>query len=268
MDVMDVAAFLESIERGCECYMIYLADCTKEDEARPKEGHGSLGYRPTPPPPRTGCRASRRQWLKNVVRWYNKCEAWKGSGLVEPLSSRSSFHVTMATPPFWDQHPAAHTAVWSLLLVHGRQYQEDPLWLPPELWEVVFTVLIATAADEGGYVLTFCNWFHGIITRTDAEVLLEGHTSGTFLTRLCERRYGYSLSVTFHGRCKHFMIELGYDDCYNVVGNDRAHPSLNDLVDFHKTHPVTDDGDKLEYPCPTSGPRPGLDSLKDDTDYF
>lgn len=113
--------------------------------------------------------------------------------------------------------------------------------------------------DDGG----FADWFHGIITRADAETLLKSNgESGTFLIRVAESRFGYSLSLTFQGRCKHFMIDQNDDDRYLVVGNDRTFPSLNEVVAFHMKHPVTDDGDTLIKACPTSGPRDDLAELE------
>jgi hypothetical protein len=63
-------------------------------------------------------------------------------------------------------------------------------------------------------------------------------------------------------RCKHFMIDQDSDQQYIVVGNDRTFPSLNEVVAFHSRHPVTDDGDTLLVPCPTSGPRDDLAELE------
>jgi len=99
--------------------------------------------------------------------------------------------------------------------------------------------------DDGG----FADWFHGIITRVDAEKLLTGQQSGSFLIRVAESRFGYSLSLTFKGRCKHFMIDQNEQERYIVVGNDRTFPSLNEVVAFHMKHPVTDDGTVLVFVC-------------------
>jgi len=113
--------------------------------------------------------------------------------------------------------------------------------------------------EEGG---GFAKWFHGIITRHEAEGLLKGQPSGTFLIRVAESRFGYSLSLMFKNRCKHFMIDQDADTRYLVVGNDRTFPSLNEVVAFHSQHPVTDDGDTLLIPCPTDGPRDDLAELE------
>ncbi len=40
----------------------------------------------------------------------------------------------------------------------------------------------------------FNTWFHGIITRQESEDLLRNTPSGTFLVRVAESRFGYSLS--------------------------------------------------------------------------
>jgi len=111
--------------------------------------------------------------------------------------------------------------------------------------------------DDGG----FADWFHGIISRHDAEKLLGSQQSGAFLIRVAESRFGYSLSLMFNGRCKHFMIDQNDEQRYLVVGNDRTFPSLNEVVSFHSKHPVTDDGDTLIKACEVEGPREDLNEL-------
>jgi len=195
----DVAAFCEGLERGCDGKIMEFEALVEEDEKRPKEGPGSLGFEKPKEAPRKKSGKRGKMGRAASVKWFKEVEAEKGSG----------------------------------------------------------------KTDDGG----FADWFHGIISRTDAEALLKSQKSGTFLIRVAETRFGYSLSMMFQGRCKHFMIDQrSEDDRYIVVGNDRTYPSLNDIVDFHQKHPVTDDGDKLEFPCPTSGPRDDLDELKGDDD--
>jgi len=106
----------------------------------------------------------------------------------------------------------------------------------------------AGQSDDGG----FASWFHGIITRGESEQLLKDKQSGSFLIRVAESRFGYSLSLIFQGRIKHFMIDQDDAQQYMVVGNDRTFPSLNEVVAFHQRHPVTDDGDTLIHPCPVN----------------
>ena len=51
-----------------------------------------------------------------------------------------------------------------------------------------------TQADKIKKDDEFSRWFHGIITRRAAEVLLTNKPNGTFLIRVSESRFGYSLS--------------------------------------------------------------------------
>jgi hypothetical protein len=53
----------------------------------------------------------------------------------------------------------------------------------------------------------FADWFFGVITRKESEDRLHGATNGTYLIRVAESRFGYSLSLAFKGRVKHFMID-------------------------------------------------------------
>lgn len=108
---------------------------------------------------------------------------------------------------------------------------------------------MADGSTEGG-VGAFAKWFHGIITRAESERLLNPHSQGTFLIRVSESRFGYSLSFKHNNRIKHFMIDQTPEGRYLVVGNDRTFASLNELVSFHRTHTLTDDGDTLVQPCP------------------
>jgi len=107
----------------------------------------------------------------------------------------------------------------------------------------------------------FAKWFHGVISRREAEELLEGKSSGTFLVRVAESRFGYSLSLTHEGEIKHFMIDLK-DDLYILVGNRRRFKTLRDVVVHHKSHMVTSDGDLLIYPADKKGEREDLKELE------
>ncbi|KAK3782134.1 hypothetical protein RRG08_032892 [Elysia crispata] len=93
-------------------------------------------------------------------------------------------------------------------------------------------------------------WFHGIINRKESEDILEGKETGAFIVRVSERVWGYTLSYKEVNRLKHFLIDAS-DLGYQFFGADQTiHPSLADLVNFHKETPITHSGqEKLTIPC-------------------
>eukprot|EP00794_Sanderia_malayensis_P009786 gene9786-10785_t len=92
-------------------------------------------------------------------------------------------------------------------------------------------------------------WFHGVISRREAERLLKGKPIGCFLIRVSESRYGYSLSFRTKDRCKHYIIEQTRSGKYVIVGFPRAFANLNLLIHYHSTVPISDEGDILTLPC-------------------
>ncbi|KAK6468235.1 hematopoietic SH2 domain-containing protein-like protein [Huso huso] len=102
-------------------------------------------------------------------------------------------------------------------------------------------------------------WFHGIITRKDAEDLLQNKTAGCFLIRVSESRIGYTLSYRTVDCCRHFMIDVLRNGQYTIVGEATSYRSLDQLVDFHQRIPILPYNEILTVPC-------GQIS-KDDADY-
>ncbi|XP_050515695.1 SH2 domain-containing protein 4A-like isoform X2 [Diabrotica virgifera virgifera] len=93
-------------------------------------------------------------------------------------------------------------------------------------------------------------WFHGLITRQEAESLLLDQRCGTFLVRLTERVWGYAISYRAQEKCKHYLANAVPK--YSFVGNNqKEHETLNQMISFHKTYPLTG-GETLQYPCPRS----------------
>ena len=75
--------------------------------------------------------------------------------------------------------------------------------------------------------------FSGIIQRVDAENLLIGESTGSFLVRVSGRVWGYTISYRAVDRCKHFLVDTS-DDGYQFFGtNQIKHATLADLVLFH-----------------------------------
>ncbi|XP_067114201.1 SH2 domain-containing protein 4A [Osmerus mordax] len=92
-------------------------------------------------------------------------------------------------------------------------------------------------------------WFHGIISREDAENLLTEGTPGYFLVRVSERILGYVLSYRCKDAVKHFLIDAT-DGCYTLLGDQLHFSSLAELVEYHEGEPITmSGGEQLIHPC-------------------
>ncbi|KTG44292.1 hypothetical protein cypCar_00006888 [Cyprinus carpio] len=77
-------------------------------------------------------------------------------------------------------------------------------------------------------------WFHGIISRDDSESLLMNAAEGSFLVRVSEMIWSYTLSYRTASIFKHFLINVSRD-CYGfLVLDQNRHATLADLIDFHK----------------------------------
>ncbi|KAM6921123.1 hematopoietic SH2 domain-containing protein homolog [Xenentodon cancila] len=92
-------------------------------------------------------------------------------------------------------------------------------------------------------------WFHGIISRKTAEELLMSKPPGYFLIRVSESRIGYTLSHRAEDRCRHFMIDVLEDGQYIIIGENRRHRFLQDLVNFHRRTPILPFNQVLTVAC-------------------
>ncbi|KAL6056125.1 hypothetical protein STEG23_003063, partial [Scotinomys teguina] len=78
-----------------------------------------------------------------------------------------------------------------------------------------------------------------IISRENAEDLLESMTEGAFLVRVSEKIWGYTLSYRLQRGFKHFLVDAS-GDFYSFLGVDpNRHATLTDLIDFHKLEMYT-----------------------------
>ncbi|XP_077715688.1 hematopoietic SH2 domain-containing protein isoform X3 [Canis aureus] len=101
-------------------------------------------------------------------------------------------------------------------------------------------------------------WFHGAISREDAENLLELQPLGSFLIRVSHSHVGYTLSYKAQSCCRHFMVKLLDDGSFRIPGEEKTHASLDALVTFHQQQPVRPHGDLLTQPCGQTSTRPAL----------
>ncbi|XP_035165919.1 myosin-IIIb-like isoform X1 [Oxyura jamaicensis] len=99
--------------------------------------------------------------------------------------------------------------------------------------------------DDGA----FPSWLHGMISRREAENLLIDKPLGCFLVRISQSRPGYTLTYRGEGRCRHYMIEMQPNARYVILGEDRAHTSLTELVRYHQTVGIQPFMEILTVPC-------------------
>ncbi|XP_059498972.1 uncharacterized protein LOC132207453 [Stegostoma tigrinum] len=81
-------------------------------------------------------------------------------------------------------------------------------------------------------------WFHGFTSRRDAEMLLKDQPLGSFLLRQSETLSGMVLSYSGSDRCRHFIIERIPDGHYQILGDQRRHSSIPELLDYYKESPM------------------------------
>ncbi|XP_028845427.1 SH2 domain-containing protein 4B [Denticeps clupeoides] len=148
-----------------------------------------------------------------------------------PLFRRrqSRRHSTMATQPLMDS-PA-----W-VRAPRPRYRDSIMLWYNEEEWPR------QAGVERSGS--TIAPWFHGQISRQEAEKRLTASPVGSFLVRVSDRIWGYTLSYRTGGGFKHFLDASG--DCCSFLGVDQIrHATLSDLIDFHKEEVITTAGGEL-----------------------
>lgn len=97
-------------------------------------------------------------------------------------------------------------------------------------------------------------WFHGLITRSEAELVLATRPVGSFLVRISEKVWGYAVSLRGEARCKHYLVEAAHAHphahahahAYRLLGHAQiAHRTLADLISYHKSVAITESGGEL-----------------------
>ncbi|XP_074709211.1 SH2 domain-containing protein 2A isoform X1 [Strix uralensis] len=82
-------------------------------------------------------------------------------------------------------------------------------------------------------------WFHGFISRREAEQLLQDQPPGCFLVRFSESTVGFVLSYRGRDRCRHFVLDQLPDGRYVILGERSAHAELADLLRHYAAAPIT-----------------------------
>ncbi|XP_054983488.1 hematopoietic SH2 domain-containing protein [Sorex araneus] len=97
-------------------------------------------------------------------------------------------------------------------------------------------------------------WFHGAISRADAEDLLASRPLGTFLLRVSHSHVGYTLSYKAQSGCRHFMVKLLDAGGFLIPGQETVHASLASLVAFHQQQPLWPHQELLTQACGQKDP--------------
>ncbi|XP_053463776.1 SH2 domain-containing protein 2A isoform X2 [Nycticebus coucang] len=99
-------------------------------------------------------------------------------------------------------------------------------------------------------------WFHGFITRREAERLLEPQPQGCYLVRFSESAVAFVLTYRSRTCCRHFLLAQLTDGRHVVLGEDSAHPRLQGLLQHYSAHPLSPYGETLAAPLARQTPEP------------
>ncbi|KAG8519941.1 SH2 domain-containing protein 2A [Galemys pyrenaicus] len=91
-------------------------------------------------------------------------------------------------------------------------------------------------------------WFHGFITRREAERLLETKPQGCYLVRFSESAVTFVLTYRSRTCCRHFLLAQLGDGRHVVLGEDSAHERLQDLLWHYTACPLSPYGETLTQP--------------------
>lgn len=97
-------------------------------------------------------------------------------------------------------------------------------------------------------------WFHGAISRAEAEELLASKPLGSFLLRVSHSHSGYTLSYKAQSGCRHFIVEILQTGGFLIPGQQTVHASLDALVAFHQKQPLWPHQEVLTQACGQKDP--------------
>ncbi|XP_052036142.1 SH2 domain-containing protein 2A [Apodemus sylvaticus] len=105
-------------------------------------------------------------------------------------------------------------------------------------------------------------WFHGFITRREAERLLQPQPLGCYLVRFSESAVAFVLSYRSQTCCRHFLLAQLEDGRHVVLGEDSAHAQLQDLLQHYTECPLSPYGEMLTQPLARQTAEPAGFSLR------
>ncbi|XP_005356989.1 SH2 domain-containing protein 2A [Microtus ochrogaster] len=109
-------------------------------------------------------------------------------------------------------------------------------------------------------------WFHGFITRREAERLLQPQPQGCYLVRFSESAVTFVLSYRSRTCCRHFLLAQLGDGRHMVLGEDSAHAQLQDLLQHYTACPLSPYGEMLTQPLARQTAEPTGLSLRTESD--
>jgi hypothetical protein len=109
-------------------------------------------------------------------------------------------------------------------------------------WWLKFERKKGCHVDEEGSVHP---WFHGLISRVEAEDYLFDQENGAFLIRISERTNGYALSFKHRQRIRHYKLGFSKNGGYEITGNDEEFGDIAEMVEYFKEHAITPGEDDI-----------------------
>lgn len=89
----------------------------------------------------------------------------------------------------------------------------------------------------------------GLITRQEAEILLNKEPVGSFLVRISERIWGYAITYKDFDCCKHYLVDAS-NGHYQFLGtNQMSHKTLSELfknILKNNINYINDNNNKIE----------------------
>nr|AOS88698.1 CRK-CRKL-like protein ancestral isoform 2 [Monosiga brevicollis] len=92
-------------------------------------------------------------------------------------------------------------------------------------------------------------WYHGQVSRTDADSRLRGTPEGTFIIRDSSKGGSFVLSVSEGGKVSHYKIDRRSPCVYEI--GDESFANLPEIIEFYKRHML--DTTPLSVPLPLEG---------------